>query len=205
MSVFFWNTFATRYARQAIANPDAYDTKLEATRKLLTADSQVLEIGCGTGSTALLHAPRVARIRAMDTSPRMVEIATAKATAQGVTNATFEVGTVFDVTDGPYDVLLALNVLHLVPDLSATLQRCAKLLKPGGVLVASTACITGGWESWLVPFPAALGLLPKVQFFNKEELLAAHESAGLSVESCTFPGSPTGAFTIARAPGDHAQ
>jgi 2-polyprenyl-3-methyl-5-hydroxy-6-metoxy-1,4-benzoquinol methylase len=198
MSVFFWNAFANHYARQSIGNPEAYEAKLAATRELLTTESQVLEIGCGTGSTAMLHAPRVARIRALDSSPRMIEIAQEKAQAEGITHTTFEVGTVFDVNDGPYDMVLALNVLHLVPDLSTTLQRCYELLKPGGVLVASTACITGGWERWLLPLPAALGVLPALQFFNQDELLAAHEKAGLSVESCTFPGSATGAFTIAR-------
>jgi 2-polyprenyl-3-methyl-5-hydroxy-6-metoxy-1,4-benzoquinol methylase len=198
MSVFFWNAFANRYAKQSIANPEAYETKLAATRALLTSDSRVLEFGCGTGSTALLHAPLVASIHGLDTSPRMVEIASEKARGQGVTNATFSVGRVLDRDDGPYDVLLALNILHLVDDLSETLHHCQKLLKPGGVLVAGTACITGGWEAWLLPIPAAIGLLPKLQYFSEAELLEAHVAAGFTVESCTKPGSPLGAFTIAR-------
>ena len=198
MSAFFWNAFAGRYSRSAIANPAAYETKLEATRALLTPASVVLEIGCGTGSTALIHAPHVSRIKAVDTSRRMIEIATEKANTEGVTNVSFEVGTVTDVQDGPYDVVLALNVLHLMPDLREALQRCHDLLKPGGVLVASTACITGGWEKWVLPIPGALGLLPSLKFFDDAELLAAHKEAGFEVESCTFPGSPLGAFTIAR-------
>ncbi|MFT4623511.1 MAG: 2-polyprenyl-3-methyl-5-hydroxy-6-metoxy-1,4-benzoquinol methylase [Myxococcota bacterium] len=198
MSVFFWNAFAGRYARQPIANPEAYETKLAATRALLTPSSAVLEFGCGTGSTALLHAPKVSSILALDTSPRMIDIATAKAAAAGIDNVRFGVGTVFDADPGPYDVVLALNVLHLVPDLAATVRRCHALLKPGGALVASTACITGGWEPWLLPLPGALGLLPRVRFFSTEALVQAHVDAGLTVESCTFPSHAQGAFTIAR-------
>jgi len=198
MSVFFWNAFANRYARQPIANQAAYEVKLAATRRLLSPESRVLEIGCGTGSTALLHAPLVAHLRAMDTSPRMIDIARSKAAAAATDHVVFDVGTVFDVDDGPYDVLLALNVLHLVPDLAKTLARCHALLRPGGVLVASTACLSGGWERWLVPLPAALGLLPSVQFFSEAQLLEAQTVAGFTVESSTFPGSATGAFTIAR-------
>ena len=198
MSVFFWNTYAGRYSRQSIANPEAYETKLAATRERLTPDSLVLEFGCGTGSTAILHAPLVASIHGLDTSPRMIEIARSKAASAGIDNATFQLGTVFDSSDGPFDVVLGLNILHLVRDLGATLDRCRELLRPGGVLIASTACITGGWEPWLLPIPAAVGVLPTCRFFSCEELLQAHADAGFTVESCTFPGSPTGAFTIAR-------
>lgn len=198
MSVFFWNALAKRYARQPIANPEAYETKLAATREHLRPDSRVLEFGCGTGSTALIHAPHVASVHAVDTSPRMIEIARGKAAAEGIDNVSFEVGTVFDVSDGPYDVVLGLNILHLVPDLAKTLAQCHALLAPSGILIASTACITGGWERWLVPLPAALGLLPSVQFMSQSELLGAQEAAGFTVESCAFPGSTTGAFTIAR-------
>lgn len=198
MSVFFWNALANRYSRQSIANPEAYEAKLAATRELLTPDSAVLEFGCGTGSTALLHAPLVRSVLALDSAPKMIDIAKAKAEDADVQNITFRVGTVFDADPGPYDVVLALNVLHLVPDMPAALRQCHDLLRPGGALVASTACITGGWERWLLPIPGALGLLPRLQFFTTDKFLQAHTDAGFTMESITFPGSETSAFTIAR-------
>ncbi|MBX2800624.1 MAG: class I SAM-dependent methyltransferase [Myxococcales bacterium] len=197
MSVTFWNAMATWYARKPIANPEAYEVKLAATRQHLTPTSRVLEIGCGTGSTALVHAAHVSSIHALDSSARMIEIATSKAAEQGVRNVAFEVGTAFEAPSGPFDVVLALNVLHLVEDLRQTLRRCHQLLGPGGVLIASTACITSGLEPWLIPVPAALGLLPAVRFFSVDALIEAHEAEGFSVSSCSFPGSPTGAFTVA--------
>ena len=88
----FWNVLAKRYARQKIADPAAYERKLECTRRYLSAQAEVLEFGCGTGSTALLHAPHVRSIRAIDYSDRMIAIARAKAADQGIGNVTFEVG-----------------------------------------------------------------------------------------------------------------
>lgn len=41
----FWNRMAERYARQPVANPDAFDRKIEVTRALITPQSVVLDIG----------------------------------------------------------------------------------------------------------------------------------------------------------------
>src|SRR5215217_1657238 len=59
----FWDNLAERYARQPIADEAAYQTKLDITRSYLHPDMAVLEFGCGTGSTALQHAPHVRHIR----------------------------------------------------------------------------------------------------------------------------------------------
>lgn len=201
MSVLFWNIMANRYSRQKIENPAAYEVKLAATREVLDPSHRVLEFGCGTGSTALLHAPRVSSILAIDTSPRMMAIANEKVKKEGVENVVFQVGTVFDIESEPFDVILGLNVLHLVDDMTRTLRRCHALLRPGGVLVASTACVAEGWLPWLLPIPGALGLLPAMKFFEEGTLLTAHRDAGFEVLSSTRPGSPTSVFTIARRIG----
>ena len=55
----FWNWNAERYARQAIADEASYQKKLAITQSYLTPDMRVVEFGCGTGSTAIVHAPKV--------------------------------------------------------------------------------------------------------------------------------------------------
>jgi cyclopropane fatty-acyl-phospholipid synthase-like methyltransferase len=37
-------------------------------------DMEVLEFGCGTGSTAIVHAPHVKELRAIDISEKMIGI-----------------------------------------------------------------------------------------------------------------------------------
>ena len=46
----FWNKLAEKYSRQPVANPEAFDRKIEITTSLMTQKSVVLDIGCGTGS-----------------------------------------------------------------------------------------------------------------------------------------------------------
>ena len=54
-----WDRFAKRYAKSPVADQDAYQKKLQITREYLRPDMEVLEFGCGTGSTAIAHAPYV--------------------------------------------------------------------------------------------------------------------------------------------------
>jgi len=89
----FWNWTAERYSRQAIADEASYHKKLAMTQKYLAPDMRVVEFGCGTGSTAILHAPVVKTYHAIDVSEKMIEIARAKAAEAGLSNISFTVGT----------------------------------------------------------------------------------------------------------------
>ena len=71
----FWDKIAKKYAGQPIGDEEAYQKKLEKTREYLTPETEVFELGCGTGSTALLHAPYVKHIHATDISSAMIAIA----------------------------------------------------------------------------------------------------------------------------------
>ena len=96
----FWDKIANRYAKSPIKDEAAYQRKLEVTREYFTPDAVVFEFGCGTGSTALAHAPFVKQILATDISPRMIEIAKQKANAADITNVTFAVSAIEDAARG---------------------------------------------------------------------------------------------------------
>lgn len=112
----FWDRIAERYSRQPVADEAAYQRKLQVTREYLRPDSEVFEFGCGTGSTALAHAPHVRRIHAIDISSRMIEIARGKADRAPAENVTFERSTIeqVEVSDQSFDVVLGLSILHLL-------------------------------------------------------------------------------------------
>ena len=86
----FWDKVADRYSRRPISDEATYTRKLEVTRDYLQSHMDVLEIGCGTGTTAIAHAPYVKHILATDLSPRMIEIATEKAKAAGIDTVAFD-------------------------------------------------------------------------------------------------------------------
>jgi len=67
----FWYKIAERYSKQPIADEAAYQKKLQVTREYFRPDMEVLEFGCGTGSTAIFHAPYVKHIQAIDILSKM--------------------------------------------------------------------------------------------------------------------------------------
>ena len=66
----FWDRIAERYARTPVADETSYKKKLQITQDYLRPGMEVLEFGCGTGSTALIHAPYVKHIHAIDISSK---------------------------------------------------------------------------------------------------------------------------------------
>jgi len=86
----FWDKTAEKYSKDPIADEAAYQKKLQVTQEYFKPDMEVLEFGCGTGGTAIIHAPYVKHIRAIDFSSNMIEIAKAKAEAENIKNITFE-------------------------------------------------------------------------------------------------------------------
>lgn len=198
----FWNRIADRYARQPIADEAAYQKKLQITRGYFRPDMEVLEFGCGTGSTALLHAPFVKHILATDIAPRMIEIARGKAAAQNIDNVTFEC-TAIDTFTAPshaFHAVLGLNILHLVADPDEVIARVHRMLKPGGVFVTSTACIAD--MTWvfraIVPIGRFLRVIPLVRVFTVQELEASLTRAGFSIEHSWLPGKNKAVFIVAR-------
>jgi len=198
----FWNKHADKYARRPISDEAAYQKKLEATRKYFQPDMEVLEIGCGTGMTAIAHAPFVGHIRATDLSPRMVEIAKDKAKAAGIDNVTFEALSVdaLEVPGASIDVVMAHSVLHLLEDKERAIADIHNMLKPGGVFVTSTACIGDMMLPirLIVPVGRFLRLFPPVKVFSVAELKDSLESAGFEIDYEWQPKKSAAAFIICR-------
>ncbi len=182
----FWDKIARRYAAKSIADQAAYEKTLARTRAWLKKDHTVLELGCGTGSTAILHAPHVRHITGSDISPEMIAIANEKLADGPPANADFVVAIPDDerFQHQSYDIVLALNFLHLVHDLPATLTRIRALLKPGGLLIAKTACVgdMGFAPRMAIPVMRAIGKAPFVNFFGKEKLKELICNAGFEIE-----------------------
>ena len=181
----FWNRIANRYAHSPVRDQASYEEKLRLTRNCFTADSVVLEVGCGTGSTALLHAPQVGQVIATDFADGMVAIARERAREAGIGNVTFVVAdaAALEFDDGSFDVVLALNLLHLVDDLDTVLAELVRVLRSGGFLVASTACLGDSlpWLRFALPPARWLGLVPRVRFFTAGRLRARGPGPGAAL------------------------
>lgn len=200
----FWDRLADKYAAQPVADEAAYQTKLAKTRALLRPDMTVLEFGCGTGSTAIVHAPFVRQIEGIDVSARMVEIARGKAEAKGLANIRFSQNTIEELAApaASYDLVMGHSILHLLKDKDAVIAKVMELLKPGGAFVSSTACIGDTMKAFklIAPLGHAIGLLPRLDVMTRQELVASHRRAGFEIEEEWQPGKGRAVFLVARKP-----
>jgi SAM-dependent methyltransferase len=207
----FWDRAARKYAASRIADLPGYERTIERTRGLLRSTDKVLEIGCGTGTTALKLAPSVAGLVATDASAGMIAIAREKAAAAGCANVTFEQGSLDTARnrDASFDAVLAFNVLHLVRDLPSALATTRRLLVPGGLFISKTPCLGDASTAMLLAVRLALpvaqwiGKAPFVHFLTGEALKQKIASAGFTIfEEAKHgtKGRDFRSFLVARAP-----
>lgn len=201
----FWDKIAKRYAKSAIADEASYQHKLKMTQQYFDPDMDVLEIGCGTGSTALIHAPYVRHIHATDLSSNMLDIAREKASAENVSNITFEQKAVSELNmpDQTFDAILGMSILHLLENKEAAISNAYKMLKPGGVFVSSTVCL-GDKPLFFKPLLLVgrfLRLFPLVKMFTTHDLVYSIEQSGFDIDYQWSPGKGKAVFIVAKKPG----
>lgn len=199
----FWDKAAPKYATSAISDIEGYRATRARTTAHLKPTDRVLEIGCGTAATALELAGHVAHVTAADISPAMIEIAQQNATKAGVDNITLMANAADDPAafdSGPYDVVLALNLLHLLPNQAEVLARVHASLKPGGLFISKTACLGEKWFfKPLVGIMTLLGKAPYVTHQRVEGLRRAIKQTGFEVvDDLTQPGTPPRLYMIVR-------
>jgi SAM-dependent methyltransferase len=144
----FWDAAAEHFDDEpdhGLRDPRIRDAWAIRLRSWLPADpSDVLDLGCGTGSLSLLAAEDGHRVTGVDRSPEMVARAREKLAGAGFdAGGRLLVGDAVQppVADRAYDVVLVRHLLWALPDPAATLRRWAGLLRPGGRLVL----VEGRW------------------------------------------------------------
>ena len=101
---------------------------------------------------------------------------------------------------------LAFNVLHLVSDLDRALALAVQALRPGGLLISKTPCITEMnplIPRLALPLMRAIGKAPHVLCFNGDALQSAITRQGMevvSVERHGTRGKDIRVFIVARKP-----
>lgn len=203
----FWDRIADKYAKAPIKDQESYSYTLDRTRSYLHREDRVLELGCGTGSTALELAPLVSEIIATDISGAMLDKGREKSAIQGIENVTFAQADAQHAPNGPFDVVTAFNLLHLVEDLDGTLKAIYQRTRPGGLFISKTFCVPHGF-SWItllvntaLPVMQAIGKAPYLGKFKASELDAAIIAAGFElIETGQGPTKDPRRYLVARKP-----
>ena len=155
----------------------------------------LLDLGPGAGGLMLRAQQRGARATGLE--PDMRNLRYARERGLTVHHATAEQHARADAHTGRYDAITLWDVLEHVNQPDATLAACARLLRPGGVLLLDTPCrdgafhrlgelayrATGGRYTRLLELLYAAHDYGHKQILSSSEVQAALERAGLCVTS----------------------
>lgn len=202
----FWDKSSRGYARSRIADPNGYERTLERTRVHLQPGDSVLELGCGTGTTALRLADGVQSYLATDISGGMIAIAEEKLAVESIPALSFRSATAEELVheESRFDAVLGFNYLHLVRNVPGTLRSIHVLLKPGGLFISKTPCL-GDMNPLIrllaLPAMRAIGKAPHVSCLGASALERLIIDAGFDVlvrESHASKGKDQRPYIVAR-------
>lgn len=148
----FWDRVAPLYdAFENMVNRASYEGTALAVAQMIGPGDEVLECACGTGAISAAIAPACARLVATDYSDGMLAQARKKLAKRS--NVTVEQAdiTALPYADDSFDVAVAGNVIHLLPDPEQALRELARVVRPGGTIILPT---------YIEPLKRKQGMIP---------------------------------------------
>ena len=97
----------------------------------------IADLGAGEGAFALMLAQRAAKVIAVDTSARMIEVGREQALRHGVKNVEFRLGDMEEVPidDGAIDLVFFSQSLHHALHPERAIQEAFRILQPEGRII----------------------------------------------------------------------
>ena len=140
MSAAFWDRLARFYDLTHWSNGAVNAAAAARVAQLVPAGAKVLECAAGTGAFSLAAAERAGSVLCTDLSQAMLEQAAKKAAKRGLSDITFARRDLLALPDpdGTFDVVIAANVLHLLPEPEKAVRELWRVAAPGGRLILPT-------------------------------------------------------------------
>jgi SAM-dependent methyltransferase len=109
----------------------------------LHAGAKILDVGCGTGASALPAAQAVGKngsVVGVDLASRLLDRARAKALAAGLDNVEFRLAdmTTLNYPDESFDSVVSVFSIFFVPDMEGLVRELWRMVRPGGKLAVTT-------------------------------------------------------------------
>ena len=177
----------------------------------VTHGLDVLDLGCGDGTTAVPAAQAGANVRGVDISSNLVAAGRARAEQLGLTNCTFEEGDASNLVgldDASFDLVVSIFGAMFAPRPFDTAAEMVRVTKPGGrivmgnwipgdpTLVAQILRISGSYSP-----PPPDGFVSPVTWGVEEHVNERFNAAGVSTDRITCERD-TYVFDFAGAPNE---
>jgi SAM-dependent methyltransferase len=153
----------------------------------------VLDLGCGDGTTAIPSAQAGANVRGIDIASNLVAAGTARAAQLGLSNCTFEEGdasNLLGVDDESFDLLVSIFGAMFAPRPFDTAREMVRVVRPGGrivmgnwipgdpTLVAQILRISGTYSP-----PPPEGFISPVTWGVEDHIQERFTAAGVSTDT----------------------
>lgn len=204
----FWDKASKNYDKTEERFNYIHKKSRENTKIFLKDSDTVLDYGCGTGTASCHFSSLVKDIHAIDISSEMIAISQAKAAHGKIENVNFEQADIFDgkYSKESYDVILAFNMLHTVPNPQNVVLQINELLKPEGLFISVTPCLRQKMSFFvnlqiqLVRVLCKLGLIPiPIRRVTSSEVESILKAGGFqTVESEEIYKDASSYFVVAK-------
>jgi ubiquinone/menaquinone biosynthesis C-methylase UbiE len=175
------------------------EPRVKALLEALPRPATALDAAAGTGRWAVYLAERGVQVTAIDQSPEMLAVARQKARVRGL-GMSFAEGRLdqLPLPSAAFDLVICALALSHVPDLGAAIAELARVVRPGGYLIATDfhpQAIANSWENtifrgedaYIIPLPG----------YTRTDYLEAIAAAGgelVHVEDILVRDEPSGAI-----------
>lgn len=199
----FWDRIARVYDLAERTNKKANTEAVQKAAALTPRGARVLDCAAGTGEFSLALAPRAGTVLCTDLSRSMLDRAAAKAEKRGLSNLTFAVRdlTALPDPDGAFDVAVAANVLHLLPEPEKAVAELWRVTAPGGKLILPTYLQgeAGPGFRLLIALYKLLGFRPRY-FFTLDSYAEFFRHCGLTAQVTRVDGCLPVGFAVLSKP-----
>jgi SAM-dependent methyltransferase len=177
----------------------------------ITAGMQVLDLGCGDGTTALPAARLGADVLGVDIASNLVDAGNRRAQAEGLTNCRFQEGdasNLEELSDDSFDLTVSIFGAMFAPKPFDVAKEMVRVTRPGGrvvmgnwipndpTLVAQILKISSAYSP-----PPPEGFVSPMTWGLEDEVIARFTAAGAKAENISFVRD-TYRFVFPRPPAD---